>query len=72
MKQSNSLTGLNRVEALKKQIDDIGMKILKINGGKGKWFQSDHNDFVKIYNKYSGNDVKIIEAAVKVLGMKNT
>lgn len=36
------------------------MKIAKINGGRGKWFLSDHNDFVKIYNKCGANDKKII------------
>ena len=47
-------------------------KIAKISNGRGKWFQSDHNDFVKIYNKCGGNDRKIIEEGVKILGMKNT
>ena len=44
----------------------------KINNGRGKWFQSDHNDFIKIYNRCGGNDKKILAEGVKVLGMKNT
>jgi O-glycosyl hydrolase len=45
---------------------------MKLNGGKGKWYQTDHQDFIKIYNKCNGNGKKIIEEGVKVLGMKNT
>ena len=62
----------SRINSLKKEIDDIIAKIAKINNGRGKWFQSDHNDFVKIYNKCGGNDKRIIEYGVKILGMKNT
>lgn len=74
MKDSNNgnATTAQKVNALKKEIDDISMKILKINNGRGKWYQSDHNDFVKIYNKCGANGKKIIEEGVKVLGMKNT
>lgn len=74
MKDSNNgnATTAQKVNALKKEIDDISMKILKINNGRGKWYQSDHNDFVKIYNKCGANGKRIIEEGVKVLGMKNT
>jgi hypothetical protein len=44
---------------LKKEIDLINGKILKINRGKGKWFDGDHNDFIKIYNR-CGSDAKRI------------
>lgn len=47
-------------------------KINKISNGRGKWLASDHNDFVKIYNRCGGNDKRVIEEGVKILGMKNT
>lgn len=43
-----------------------------MNNGRGTWYQTDHVDFVKIYNKYRGSAKKIIEEGVKILGMKNT
>lgn len=61
-----------RVGNLKKEIDMITAKIAKIANGRGKWFQSDHNDFVKIYNRCAGNTKRVIEEGVRVLGMKNT
>lgn len=60
------------MNSLKKEIDDILGKIAKLNNGRGRWFQSDHLDFIKIYNRCGGNDRKIIEEGVKLLGMKNT
>lgn len=75
MKESGNTANheqLNRIDQLKRQISEIGAKIAKINNGRGKWFVTDHNDFVKIYNKCAGNDKKIIEEGIKVLGMKST
>lgn len=62
----------DRVLILKREIDEISSKLAKISHGRGKWFQSDHNDFIKIYNRCGGNDKKILAEGVKVLGMKNT
>lgn len=74
MKDSNNgnVPTAQRVAALKKEIDVIGMKIMKIGNGRGKWYQSDHNDFVKIYNKCGANAKRVVDEGVKVLGMKNT
>jgi hypothetical protein len=44
---------------------------VKINRGKGKWFDGDHKDFIKIYNRCRGEPTKIVEEGVKLLGMKN-
>lgn len=44
-------------------------KIAKINNGKGKWFDTDHRDFVKIYNKCAANGKKIVSEGIKLLGM---
>ena len=44
---------------------------MKINRGKGKWFDGDHNDFVKLYTRLGGDAKKLVEEGVKVLGMKN-
>ena len=60
-----------RVEKLKQEIDTIGKKILKLNNGKGKWLNTDHQDFVRIYNKFQGHSKRIIDEGVKVLGMSN-
>jgi O-glycosyl hydrolase len=62
----------DRTGKLKREIDEINEKIKKINTGRGKWFSSDHQDFIKIYNKCRGNDKKILAEGVKILGMKNT
>ena len=45
---------------------------MQISNGKGKWFDTDHKDFIKIYNRCGGNDKKIINEGIKVLGMKQT
>ena len=50
----------DRVLILKREIDEISSKLAKISHGRGKWFQSDHNDFIKIYNRCGGNDKKIL------------
>lgn len=57
---------------MKREIDEISSKIGKINNGKGKWYETDHKDFVRIFNRFSGNDRKIIDECIKVLGMNNT
>jgi hypothetical protein len=49
----------------------LNKKISKINRGKGKWFDGDHNDFVKIYNRCGGDGQRVIEEGMKILGMKN-
>ena len=60
------------MEVLKKEIDDLNRKISIINKGKGKWFDGDHNDFMKIYTKSNGDTKKVLEEGCKILGMKNT
>jgi hypothetical protein len=62
---------LGRVDKLKKEIDGINMKIMKINRGKGRWFDGDHKDFIKIYNRCRGEAVKIVDESSKILGMKS-
>ena len=47
------------------------MKIMKINRGKGKWFDGDHKDFIKIYTRCRGDAAKVVEEGQKMLGMKN-
>jgi len=49
----------------------LNKKISKINRGKGRWFDGDHADFVKIYTRCGGDAERLVEEAVKVLGMKN-
>jgi hypothetical protein len=61
----------NRVQALKQEIDELNKKISKINRGKGKWFDGDHNDFVKIYNRCGGDAKRVIYEGETILGMKN-
>lgn len=60
-----------RIEKLRQEIDGIGKKILKLNNGKGKWLNTDHQDFVRIYNKCQGNSKKTIDEGIKILGMTN-
>jgi hypothetical protein len=43
-----------RIQQLKKEIDMLNTKIVKINRGKGRWFDGDHNDFLKLYNRCRG------------------
>ena len=31
-----------------------------LNRGKGKWFEGDHNDFLKIYTKNNGDTQKVL------------
>lgn len=57
---------------MKGEIDSIQKKILSLNNGKGKWFDTDHRDFVKIYIRCNGNDKRIITEGAKVLGMNQT
>ena len=47
------------------------MKIMKINRGKGKWFDGDHKDFIRIYTRCRGDAAKVVEEGQKILGMKN-
>lgn len=61
----------NRIDGLKKEIDEINTKIIRINRGRGKWFEGDHADFIKIYVRCGGDAKKIVEEGVKALGMKN-
>ena len=61
----------DKIQRLKKEIDSINTKIVKINRGKGKWFDGDHKDFIKIYNRCRGEPTRIVEEGVKLLGMKN-
>jgi hypothetical protein len=49
----------------------VNNKIAKINRGRGKWFEGDHKDFMKIYNRHKGDASKVVEEGVKMLGMKN-
>jgi hypothetical protein len=44
---------------------------MKINRGKGKWFDGDHNDFIKLYNRLAGDPQKIVDEGVRILGMKS-
>jgi hypothetical protein len=50
----------------------VNKKLLTLNNGKGKWFDTDHKDFIKIYNKCGGNDKRIIADGIKILGMNQT
>lgn len=45
---------------MKKEIDELNKKISRLNRGKGRWFDGDHNDFVKIYNRLAGDAQKIL------------
>lgn len=65
------LSQQNRIEVLKKEIDSLNNKISKINRGQGKWFDGDHKDFIRLYNKWKGDAKKIVQDGVNVLGMKN-
>jgi hypothetical protein len=38
----------------------LNNKILKLNRGRGEWLKTDHEDFVKIYNKSNGDGKKIL------------
>ncbi len=58
-----------RIQKLKKEIEESNKKILQLNHGKGKWFDTDHKDFIKIYNKCGGIDKRIINEGIKILGM---
>ena len=60
-----------RIEKLKKEIDGLNSKIARVNRGRGKWFDGDHKDFIKIFNRWKGEAAKIVEEGVKMLGMKN-
>jgi hypothetical protein len=48
------------LDFLKKEIDEINTKIIRINRGKGKWFDGDHNDFVRLFNRSGGDAKKIV------------
>lgn len=45
---------------MKKEIDELNKKISRLNRGKGRWFDGDHADFVKIYNRCAGDAQRIL------------
>lgn len=53
------------------RVEEIDKRLKTMGGEKGKWLESDHKEFVKIYTRFKGNEERTVKGCLDILGMNN-